>query len=57
MAHGQAGYGKMKVDNCKVLEDLASVMAMGTHYCTAEPFLSGLCVPTLHAGLSMGCVR
>jgi synapsin len=41
VAHGQAGYGKMKIPDHKVFEDLASVMAMSTHYVTAEPFLTG----------------
>jgi len=41
VAHGQAGYGKMKVEDCKMFKDLASVMAMSTDYVTAEPFLKG----------------
>eukprot|EP00658_Telonema_sp_P-2_P046138 TRINITY_DN3424_c0_g1_i7.p1 TRINITY_DN3424_c0_g1~~TRINITY_DN3424_c0_g1_i7.p1 ORF type:complete len:265 (-),score=48.62 TRINITY_DN3424_c0_g1_i7:299-1093(-) len=41
VAHGQAGYGKMKVDSCKQFYDLSSVMAMNRQYCTAEPFLEG----------------
>jgi len=41
IAHGQAGYGKMKCDDNKVFQDLGSVMAMNTHYATAEPFLEG----------------
>jgi len=41
VAHGQAGYGKMKVPDCKAFSDLASVMAMNTQYCTAEPFVDG----------------
>lgn len=41
VAHGQAGYGKMKLHDCKGFQDLGSVMAMSTAYCTSEPFLTG----------------
>lgn len=37
-----AGYGKMKVENHKVMEDVKSVLAVpGDQYLTAEPFIDG----------------
>ena len=39
VAHGEAGLGKMIVRSPKDFTDFASVMALTTHYLTAEPFV------------------
>lgn len=44
MGHGQAGYGKMKLNDHHQFEDFKSVMAMTENYCTAEEFLVCCCM-------------
>lgn len=34
-----AGFGKIKVDDQKQFDDVRSLVALGTHYCTAEQFV------------------
>eukprot|EP00750_Incisomonas_marina_P013399 INCI17309.6.p1 GENE.INCI17309.6~~INCI17309.6.p1 ORF type:complete len:337 (+),score=59.68 INCI17309.6:165-1175(+) len=41
VGHGQAGYGKMKLNDHHQFEDFKTVMAMTDNYCTAEEFLVG----------------
>lgn len=39
VGHGQAGFGKMIIQDHHQFEDFKSVMAMSDKYCTAEEFL------------------
>ncbi len=39
VGHGQAGWGKIRLQDHHQFEDMKSVMAMSGDYCTAEEFL------------------
>eukprot|EP00455_Lapot_gusevi_P009364 TRINITY_DN14189_c0_g1_i3.p1 TRINITY_DN14189_c0_g1~~TRINITY_DN14189_c0_g1_i3.p1 ORF type:complete len:237 (-),score=49.84 TRINITY_DN14189_c0_g1_i3:37-747(-) len=41
VGHAHAGFGKMKIANHHDFDDFRGVMALTSHYCTAEPFLHG----------------
>ena len=41
VGHAHAGQGKMKIEDCKQFEDLASVIALAQKYTTAEHFFEG----------------
>jgi len=41
VGHVHAGYGKMKLENSKQLDDLRSIVALHNDYCTAETFMKG----------------
>ena len=43
MGHGQAGFGKIKVDNHKIFGDVKSMVATTGQYCTAERYIEGKC--------------
>lgn len=41
VAHMDAGFGKMKVDNEQAMKDLSSIVCIHGDYCTSEPFIEG----------------
>lgn len=41
LGHAHAGYGKMKVGDHHMMEDVRSVLALTTTYATVEPFIEG----------------
>jgi hypothetical protein len=41
LGHAHAGYGKMKVDDHHVMEDVRSLLALNKNYLSVEPFLNG----------------
>eukprot|EP00501_MAST-03F_sp_TOSAG23-6_P001117 GSMAST32.ASY1.ANO1.1160.1 assembled CDS len=41
IGHGQAGYGKIKIENKNRFDDVKSILATTNQYCTVEPFING----------------
>ena len=41
VGHAHAGYGKMKVEDHHVMEDVRSLLSLNKNYLSAEPFING----------------